>query len=105
MGEALDWVRQVALENNWKTLKIRVGPGVYFLVGNHPEAAQVILRSGIKYLLRVPLDQEFIKFCESSKYYYLDPIIQYASIIVVFSSYIYRSKVRSDLRCIHTVAR
>ena len=46
MGEALDWVRQISLENNWKTLKIRIGPGVYFLVGSHPEAAQVMLRSG-----------------------------------------------------------
>ena len=46
MGEALDWIRQIALDNKWKTLKIRVGPGVYFLVGSHPEASQVILKSG-----------------------------------------------------------
>ena len=46
MGEALDWVRQVTTENRWKSMKIRIGPGVYILVGAHPEAAQVILRSG-----------------------------------------------------------
>ena len=46
MGEALDWIRQVSLENGWKALKIRIGPGVFFLIGNHPDAAQVMLRAG-----------------------------------------------------------
>ena len=46
MGEALDWMRQISLENDWKALKVRIGPGVYLLVGNHPDAAQVILRAG-----------------------------------------------------------
>ena len=46
MGEALDWIRQISLENGWKALKIRIGPGVYLLAGNHPDAAQVMLRAG-----------------------------------------------------------
>ena len=46
MGEALDWVRQISLENSWKTFKIRVGPGIYYLIGGHPDAAKVMLRSG-----------------------------------------------------------
>ena len=46
MGEALDWMKQVAFENKWKSLKIRVGPGIYFFIGAHPEASQVILKSG-----------------------------------------------------------
>ena len=49
MGEALDWMRQISLENGWKALKVRIGPGVYLLVGNHPDAAQVILRAGQLY--------------------------------------------------------
>ena len=47
MGEALDWVRRVTLENGWKSMKIKIGPGVNILVGAHPEAAQVILKSGM----------------------------------------------------------
>ena len=46
MGEALDWGRQMAIDNRWKIHKIQIGPGLYFLAGNHPEAAQVMLRSG-----------------------------------------------------------
>ena len=49
MGEALDWMRQISLDNGWKALKVRIGPGVYLLVGNHPDAAQVILRAGQLY--------------------------------------------------------
>ena len=51
MGEALDWIRQVSLENGWKALKIRIGPGVYFLIGNHPDAAQVMLRAGQQWFI------------------------------------------------------
>ena len=46
MAEALDWVKQIAFENKWKTLKVRVGPGIYFMVGCHPEVSQVVLKSG-----------------------------------------------------------
>ena len=47
MGDALDWVRQVTLENKWKSMKIKIGPGVQFFIGAHPDAAQMILRSGM----------------------------------------------------------
>ena len=46
MGEALDWVRQLAVDNGWKSMKIKIGPGVYIMISTHPDAAQTILRSG-----------------------------------------------------------
>ena len=46
MGQALDWVHGLAVQNKWKSMKIRIGPGMYLFIGAHPEAAQAILRSG-----------------------------------------------------------
>ena len=46
MGEALDWVRQLTVNNRWKSMKIRIGPGVYIMICAHPDAAQTILKSG-----------------------------------------------------------
>ena len=46
MGEALDWLRQLALDNEWKSMKIRIGPGVYIMICTHPDAAQTVLKSG-----------------------------------------------------------
>ena len=51
MGESLDWVTSVTSENKWKSMKIRFGPGFYILIGAHPDAAQVILRSGEYYII------------------------------------------------------
>ena len=58
MGQALDWVHGLAVQNKWKSVKIRFGPGMYIFIGAHPEAAQTILRSGMWYkqsLLRLTL--------------------------------------------------
>ena len=46
MGAALDWVRQLTLDNKWKSMKIRIGPGVYIMICAHPDAAQTVLKSG-----------------------------------------------------------
>ena len=46
MGVMLDDFRKVTVENKWKMMKIRIGPGMYILVGTHPEVTQVILKSG-----------------------------------------------------------
>ena len=46
MGEALDWVRQLTLDNKWKSMKVRIGPGVYIMICAHPDAAQIVLKSG-----------------------------------------------------------
>ena len=47
MGEALDWMRRLTIDNGWKSMKVRIGPGVYIMIGAHPEAARTILKSGI----------------------------------------------------------
>lgn len=47
MGQVLDWVRQLILDNKWKVMKIRYGPGVYFMICAHPDAAQTVLKSGV----------------------------------------------------------
>ena len=47
MGEALDWMRRLTIDNGWKSMKVRIGPGIYIMIGAHPEAARTILKSGI----------------------------------------------------------
>jgi hypothetical protein len=48
MGHSLDWVRQLTLDNKWKSMKIRFGPGIYFMICAHPDAAQTVLKSGTR---------------------------------------------------------
>ena len=46
-AEALDGYTKLAAKNNWKVIKLNVGPGKNFFSGVHPDVLRVMLKSGI----------------------------------------------------------
>lgn len=47
MGKVLDWFTEMAAEKKWKVMRVNLGPCKNLLVGLHPDALKVLLKSGL----------------------------------------------------------